>query len=326
MMDSSIIDDALTKFVRIIVFNTDIWLACQEVYTGTACVVDVQPNGRTVFTTCAHVTRQSNSCFIIDHQNNNIGVGQVLYSEPQHDLALIVFSNVSNVDLKVTDVSIADFGDPVLTIGVPSTYHEQYDWFPGSIQCPASLLSTDAMPVYIQHYKTVDQPMMHTSAEMISGMSGGPVLNTSGQLVGYSCCINAARRYFFAGTANEIKSFYERANQYSVGQVDVRLQQHTMLMGLQLQFRTIRANLNIINYTVAVPTVGNEQLMFNDDIDGTIVEINGQPVQSLRQFLDIIRQSSGDNQVTVRSINRRLRNDFNRHIWVDNQINAFSLI
>ncbi|XP_054164721.1 uncharacterized protein LOC128962373 [Oppia nitens] len=317
--------DIVTKYVRIIIQDINY----NRHSTGTGFLICGQLGDVVYAVTCAHVTEQMVSCNIYDYNNTLIGFGQILYCEPQLDLALIRFidyNNTPTIEISEMDGSDLEFGDEVITIGVPTNYHQSCDWSPGIVNNPYSQFPRDFVGRYSQLYNTVDVAMVHTTAEMIAGTSGGPVFNSGGKLVSYQVSGSPRFRYFFGGQIALVYDFFNTAYDYSNRMTIARLQEHELQLGLTYTVQQIDVNMVFIQYNIVVPSYGNYQLMNDYDDWGVIYEINGQPIPSERDFREAVMFSDNENPLAVQIDIGGYGYMSDGFIWLDDQMGEFKIV
>ncbi|XP_054165193.1 uncharacterized protein LOC128962817 [Oppia nitens] len=316
------------KFVRIVIENHDY----NTESSGTGFLICGQLASIVYAVTCAHVAQHITSCFIYDHSDNIIAYGQFIYSDPQLDLTLIRFSLFNPFQQTIAISQMADesdieFGDEIITIGVPTGLHGSYDWFPGIVNNPYSQQPRNTIDQYIQLYNTVDIPMLQTSAEMIAGMSGGPVFSTNtGNLVSYQVSGSPLYRYFYGGQISLVNDFYFNGFNYAYNRFHGRQQEHGLDLGLVYYVEQFNQTMVVIHYTIAVHTYGNYQLMNNYYDWGVIYQINGQYIQTEQDFREILLSSDIENPLSVTMDIGNSGQMSGGFIWFDPQIIDFKIV
>ncbi|XP_054156617.1 uncharacterized protein LOC128955015 [Oppia nitens] len=235
-----------------------------------------------------------------------MGVGDVLYVEPHNDLALVRLRdppspmyNTSTTMPLTTSPESTDFGSPVALLGHGGNV--RYALHPGMVITP----QVDNYLIPIAYYLSVvpineKQPIIAHSTISLHGNSGGPVIDTNGQVCGicWGGIIRRGQISFAIGT-QILKEFMANALAYeSDGRKHNRLRKryewdirsNTRLLGLILSKQPFSGSFTV---QTALPSATNNA----KNIIGTnVLKIGRQDFNTI----DIIRSAIvNDRVITV---------------------------
>ncbi|MCU1338179.1 MAG: mucD 3, partial [Bryobacterales bacterium] len=266
--------------------------------TGVASCVAVSADGDLI--TNAHVL---NGARRVRVRVDGSHAGDVGHEIPAHlvdveivgvdretDLALLKLARSTPQHLELADSSLVRQGQVVFAVGSPRTLTNSVSM--GVVSAVSRGFGLDASQSFIQ-----------TDAPINPGSSGGPLVNTRGEIVGIDTFIltesGGSEGLGFAIPSNLVRDVYTRLKQYGLvrrGEIGVvvRSVSPTIAKALGLS----RTDGVLIQDVEPGRTAAEAGLQANDIVIGA----DGQQVTNVRQFSDVLFRSEIDEKVTLEII------------------------
>lgn len=154
-----------------------------------------------------HVVSEKNAIYKVNMGNGSDLVADVIYRDPNTDLAVIKISGENYPVIELGDSSKLRTGDKVIGIGnafgrVTDSVSE------GSVTALSKNISIGG-----RRSSTVLQGMLQTNGRLFPGDSGGPLLNNEGKAIGINTAstVNTRRPISYYIPANTAKEVIEKA-------------------------------------------------------------------------------------------------------------------
>ncbi|XP_054157372.1 serine protease HTR4-like [Oppia nitens] len=271
-----IFTEGIRKCVLVYILGRDF----RETVSGTGTIIVKHEDYKWIITN-AHVVGQVSTISIHGNQVK----GQVIFADPSVDLALIECEPID----KLKEFKIATkrqvFGDDLVTIGYMSWYvHSGHD----IINCPDSLYLANENNAYRIICSPYTRQIHHKAIEP-SGWSGGPTINMMGQLIGINNGMSRVMGSFSIPVHTYLLDFLKRAEEYRKNQEIRRKFERSIKLGVELDVRYNDNNLIIKNKFVDT----------NININDKLVEINGQPMETLNQLKDILNRLDDNSVLSI---------------------------
>ncbi|XP_054158287.1 uncharacterized protein LOC128956590 [Oppia nitens] len=291
--------ESAVKFASILNTNTD----TGAVYRATGCIVDVvtvsRGSGQTGTTirlrliTTAHGQAIGLPVKLVGIRLPYQQPARVAYVNTGLEMALIECQLTTHKQVPAFDWQTATeslrqlFGHEVMALGFPDG---GYQLCTGLVNCPQSLMTDDYNLNYITFREPAEPNVEHTTP-IYHGFSGGPLIDLlNGQLVGIN--FGAVRSQRIAVSVDNIQHFMESADTYKHRQLTRRLAEHRdLILGCEIDW-----DIDCLIITNKfVDYEGNRSL----DTDDLIDTVNGQPMDSVDQFAELVDQCLASNQPTL---------------------------
>jgi|GEM_PF-1261648 len=192
--------------------------------------------------TCAHCIIPSMKIFIRSPEKDEMIEGELYKINSDKDIVLIKFPESIGIGVKLRNSNTAKIGQECFVVG-----------FPLNIK---SITALSAHIAGFEHYRDFD--LVRIDASINHGLSGGPLFNTNGELIGI---VNAKH-----GSLSDFLSWVESARpgaMVSIGGIDP-------VKAIQQLIREMKINLNLnlgMDYAIPINVVGN----IDNEVRGAIV-------------------------------------------------------
>ncbi len=249
------------------------WFMPQQVEgVGTGVIVD--SNGYIL--TNSHVIRDGNAKSIhVLFENGEKQEAELLWNEPSLDLAIV---KVDKTGLPLAELGDSDkliVGEPAIAIGNPLGLEFQRTVTSG-------IISGLNRSIQISE-DTVIENLIQTDASINNGNSGGPLLNSKGQVIGINTAkIKSAEGLGFSIPINEAKAVIEQVIEKGnfetvfIGISGIAVDDYEARLGIEIE-----AEKGIILVQVSSDTPADKAGLLNGDI---IVKIDDVEVDSMTKL------------------------------------------
>ncbi len=176
--------------------------------------------------TCCHCIDANLKNGILEN-NNSIQLGNIIFSDKANDIAILEFQAIIGVPAKIVSSSSLEIGHEIFTIGFPYTLKSEKTLTTGNVAA-------------------FENGLIKIDTSVNNGNSGGPLFNTSGEIIGI---VNAK-----LGSLSKFLESIEKAQPQAfmqIGGIDP-------VKTIQQMLREMKRNLNLgIGYAIPSDTLSN---------------------------------------------------------------------
>lgn len=177
--------------------------------------------------TCAHCVNHNFVNAIYDKNTNAFYSGTIIFNDSNNDVAILDMGQVRGVPATIKSASVMEIGNEVFTIGFPYS-------FPGEKTLTSG------------HIAAFEDGWIKIDTSVNNGNSGGPLFNTSGEIIGI---VNAK-----LGTLSKFLKSIEQAKP----QAFIEVSGIDPVKTIQQMLREMQRNLNLgIGYAIPTDTIAS---------------------------------------------------------------------
>ncbi|XP_054156788.1 uncharacterized protein LOC128955169 [Oppia nitens] len=252
--------------------------------------------------TNAHVVQGCHTVLLVVNYANHIVqlYGTVEYVEQQLDLALIRlrmddtgfsdnFQPRPLADYTSSGPPIPSPGDPIVAVAHSQVPNNKHPGIVRALGCPPLTDMDDWYTISVNVYNWTDQLMLSHTARIVSGFSGGPLVDAAANIVGVND-LGCEFDLFYNITSTDTIDFIRRGKQYMTNEFPIKYakREDSYTTKSSLKLGIIVGCRRLLNNRFIIDDILPETNCSKLYIDCEIVDINGQQLTNIRQFTDTL--------------------------------------